>query len=71
MLESHGLGHFSDLCEAEQITLLDEAHRELISEESNVREAEVVPKPTLAWLSGRRLIEDKRTQICPLGCVTW
>lgn len=32
VLRSHGLGHFSDLSSAEQITLLEEAHREIVSE---------------------------------------
>lgn len=37
VLESHGLGHFSDLSSAEQITLLDEAHRDISSENNKVR----------------------------------
>ncbi len=36
LLESHGLGHFSDLSSAEQITLLEEAHREISSEDNKV-----------------------------------
>lgn len=34
VLRSHGLGHFSDLSSAEQITLLEEAHREIASEDN-------------------------------------
>eukprot|EP00752_Nemacystus_decipiens_P010548 g9393.t1 len=34
VLESHGLGHFSDLSAAEQITLLEEAHRDISSEDN-------------------------------------
>lgn len=36
VLKSHGLGHFSDLCSAEQVTLLEEAHREIMSEDNKV-----------------------------------
>lgn len=36
VLKAHGLGHFSDQSEAEQITLLEEAHRELMLEENTV-----------------------------------
>ncbi|CAM9748338.1 unnamed protein product, partial [Sphacelaria rigidula] len=39
VLKSHGLGHFSDLCEAEQTTLLEEAHRALIAEDNPVYQA--------------------------------
>lgn len=45
MLESHGLGHFSDLSSAEQITLLEEAHRDISSEDNKVGyNAYVAPK---------------------------
>lgn len=36
VLESHGLRHFSDLSSAEQITLLEEAHRDISSEDNKV-----------------------------------
>lgn len=36
VLKSHGLGHFSDLCSAEQVTLLEEAHREILCEDNKV-----------------------------------
>lgn len=35
-LKSHGLGHFSDLSSAEQITLLEGAHREIMSGDNKV-----------------------------------
>lgn len=36
VLKSHGLGHFSDLSSPEQITLLEEAHRDIMSENNKV-----------------------------------
>ncbi|CAB1117541.1 unnamed protein product [Ectocarpus sp. CCAP 1310/34] len=39
VLKSHGLGHFSDLSSPEQITLLEEAHRDIMSENNKVYQA--------------------------------
>ncbi|CAM9546561.1 unnamed protein product, partial [Hapterophycus canaliculatus] len=39
ILKSHGLGHFSDLSSPEQITLLEEAHRDIMSEDNKVYQA--------------------------------
>lgn len=35
-LKSHGLGHFSDLSSSEQVTLLEEAYREIMAEDNKV-----------------------------------